>query len=156
EQTRAQHRSVVGVFLAWAGEGILIEDVDRRKAGDFITNHLIPKGLKRKTVQRYVSSLTTLWTWLVARGLTAGNPWRNQALGKRSKRGSAAQGQWSDAALERILTASYASQYTTILHELVRLALVTGARLDELCALETRHVLERNDGWWITVHEGKT
>jgi integrase len=33
---------------------------------------------------------------------------------------------------------------------------VTGARLDELCALETRDAHHREDGWWITIREGKT
>jgi Phage integrase family len=50
----------------------------------------------------------------------------------------------------------YTEQYTAILHDLVRLALVTGARLNELCALETRDAHHREDGWWITIREGKT
>jgi integrase len=33
---------------------------------------------------------------------------------------------------------------------------MTGARLDELCGLETRDVHNREDGWWITIREGKT
>ena len=38
----------------------------------------------------------------------------------------------------------------------MRLALVTGARLDELCALKVSDAHERRDGWWITIREGKT
>jgi integrase len=33
---------------------------------------------------------------------------------------------------------------------------MTGARLEELCALETRDVHKRDDGWWLTIREGKT
>ena len=47
-------------------------------------------------------------------------------------------------------------QYTATLHDLVRLALVTGARLDELCSLKTSDVEKRKDGWWIVIREGKT
>jgi integrase len=38
----------------------------------------------------------------------------------------------------------------------VRLALVTGARLDELCSLKAADAVEREDGWWIKIPEGKT
>jgi integrase len=47
-------------------------------------------------------------------------------------------------------------KYTATLHDLTRLALVTGARLDELCALKISDVHKREDGWWINVREGKT
>jgi site-specific recombinase XerD len=68
EQTRAQHRTVADAFLNWAGQGILVQDVDRRKAGEFVSQLLTPtSGLSRKTAQRYVSSLSSLWKWLVAR-----------------------------------------------------------------------------------------
>src|SRR5262249_25552144 len=39
-------------------------------------------------------------------------------------------------------------------HDLVRLALVTGARLDELCSLKTSDGQKRQDGWWIVVRAG--
>jgi integrase len=43
-----------------------------------------------------------------------------------------------------------------VLYDLVRLALATGARLDELCALRTADVEKRRDGLWLTVVKGKT
>lgn len=33
---------------------------------------------------------------------------------------------------------------------------MTGARLDELCALETHDAHKRSDGWWLAIREGKT
>jgi integrase len=158
EQTSAQHRTVVTAFLEWAGQGLLVEDVDRRKAGGFVSHLLVPAtGLKRKTVQRYVSSLSSLWRWLVARGVADGNPWRGHDIGRKSKRGEAPQGgQWTDAGLVKLLTGTYTPQYTAILHDLIRLALVTGARLDELCSLQATDALQREDGCWIKIGEGKT
>lgn len=47
-------------------------------------------------------------------------------------------------------------QYTATLHDLIRLAMVTGARLDELCSLKTADAEKRVDGWWIVIREGKT
>jgi integrase len=158
-QTAAQHRTVTSAFLRWAGEGLLVEDITRRKAGEFVSYLLIPaSGLKRRTAGRYVSSLSSLWRWLMARGVaTADNPWRGHEVGRKSKRGETQEGgQWSDAALQRLLSGSYTPQYTDTLLDLVRLALVTGARLDELCSLETRDIHRRDDGWWISIRAGKT
>lgn len=157
-QTSAQHRTVLAAFLEWAGEGTLIEDVNRKRAGEFVSHLLAPvSGLSRKTAKRYVSSLSSLWIWLEARGLAEGNPWRGHNIGKGSKRGETPnRKQWSDDALIKVLTGKYTPRYTTILHDLVRLALVTGARLDELCALKTHDVQRREDGWWISIREGKT
>ena len=157
-QTKAQHRTVLRAFIKWAGLGVLIEDVTRRYAGEFISHLLAPSsGLHHKTVQRYVSSLSSLWTWLEARGLAQDHPWTRQGVGEKSKRGSPTRrSQWSDAALVKLLSATYSPRYTEILQDLVRLALVTGARLDELCALKVADVHRRDDGWWITVTAGKT
>jgi integrase len=157
-QTSAQHKTVLNVFLAWAGEGVLIEDVHRRRAGEFVSHLLAPASkLSRKTAQRYVSSLSSLWARLEARGVAQGNPWRGQGVGKKSKRGEMPKRkQWSDDALIKVLGGTYTPRYTVTLRDLVRLALVTGARLDELCALKTGDVQKREDGWWVTIREGKT
>jgi integrase len=158
-QTAAQHRTVLTAFLKWAGQELLVEEVDRRKAGEFATYLLTPaSGLKRKTAQRYVSSLSSLWQWLLARGIAKGdNPWRGLAIGKKGKRGETqAPKQWSDAGLKGLLTSARTERYTDVFHDLVRLALVTGARLDELCELRTDDVHKRNDGWWASIRQGKT
>jgi integrase len=101
-----------------------------------------------------VSSLSSLWDWLEARcHHVQANPW----LRRGAKRGGTTpRKQCTDAALVKLLSGQYTEQYTAILHDLVRLALVTGARLNELCALETRDAHHREDGWWITIREGKT
>jgi integrase len=157
-QTIVQHRTVLNAFLEWAGEAVSIESVTKRKAGEYVTHLLSSSGLSRKTVQRYVSSLSSLWVRLEARGLAAANPWRGQGLSRKSKHAKGVTGrkQWSDEALVKVLTGEYSSHYLTTLHDLAKLALVTGARLDELCALKADDVQERADGWWMSIPEGKT
>lgn len=136
---------VLNSFIEWAGQGVLVEDVNRKKAGEYVTQLLAPdNGLSRKTVQRYVSSLSSMWTWLAARGFVEGNPWRGHAIGRKTKRGEASKRrQWNDDALKRIIQGAYTDRYTLLLHDLIRLALVTGARLEELCALKTSDVQKR-------------
>jgi hypothetical protein len=71
-QTAAQHRTVIRAFTAWAGSAVLIEDVTRRYAGEFVSHLLAaPSGLSRKTARRYVSSLSSFWRSLRARGFAA-------------------------------------------------------------------------------------
>ena len=87
-QTKAQYQDVLRAFIAWAGEDVFVESVTRRYAGEYVSHLLGPAAnLKRKTVQRYVSSLSSLWAWLEARGLAQDNPWLRQGVGKKSKRG---------------------------------------------------------------------
>ena len=93
----------------------------------------------------------------MARGLATDNPWREQGIGKSTKRGEASpRQQWTDAALVKVLSGTYTPRYVSILHDLTRLALVTGARLDELCSLKTTDAHKREDGSWISIREGKT
>ncbi len=160
-QTISQHRTVVDDFIKWAGgDGVLIEDVKRKYAGEYVGHLLTPtSGLKRPTAKRYVSSLSSFWRWLEARGLAELNPWLMQGVGKKSKRGDEptnGRGQWSDDALIKVLSGRHSARYTDTLHDLVKLALATGARLDELCSLKIADVCKRDDGWWITVTKGKT
>jgi hypothetical protein len=66
------------------------------------------------------------------------NPWRGHDIGRKSKRSETPRGgQWTDAGLKKLLIGTHTPQYTGTFHDLVRLALVTGARLDELCSLKT-------------------
>ncbi len=157
KQTKAQQRTVLREFTTWARRELWVEDVTRRYAGEYVSHLLGPSGLKSKTVQRYVTSLSSLWSWLEARGLANDNPWLRQGVGKKSKRGETPpRRQWTDEALVKVLSATYTARYTLILHDLVKLALVTGARLDELCALKVADVRKEEDGWWINITEGKT
>ncbi|HUI14061.1 MAG TPA: site-specific integrase [Xanthobacteraceae bacterium] len=157
-QTIAHHRTAVNAFLTWAGDDTLIEEVSRKKAGEFVS-HLLShaSGLGRRTAGRYVSSLSSFWNWLEARGLAQANPWLRHGVNKKPKRGvEKKRSQWTDDALVKVLTGTYTSRYSEVFHDLVKLALVTGARLDELCALKVGDVQKREDGWWITIREGKS
>jgi integrase len=155
EQTRAQHRTAAREFMAWAGDQTAIEQVTRRKAGDYIGQYLLRSDRSRRTIKRIVSSLSAFWRWLVSRGQAQDNPWREHQLGHPKKGGYERRG-FSDADLMKLLSGFYTERYGAVLHELIRLAVGTGARLDELCSLRSRDAEKREDGWWLTIIEGKT
>jgi integrase len=154
EQTRSQHKAAVKAFLKWAGDDIAIEQVTRRKAGEYLGTVLLSAGRARRTVKRQLSSLSTFWRWLVSRGLAEDNPWRDHQLGK-PKQGSVRKG-FPDDDLKKLLSGNYTDRYHATLQDLIRLALATGARLGELCELKPGDAEQRDDGWWITVQHGKT
>jgi integrase len=158
-QRKQHHRAVIERFLAWTGDNhTTIGDVTRKVAGDYASYLLSPASkIERRTAQNYVGSLSTFWGWLEARGVTESNPWLRLGLSKRGTRGEKRKRtQWTDPALVRLLSDTYTTRYSRILHDLVRLALVTGARLEELCALRVTDVRPQDDGWYISIPKGKT
>jgi integrase len=155
-QTHSQHELAVRRFIAWAGgNGTTAEEVTRLKAGSYLSELVVQGDLARGTIKRYFSSLSSFWQWLVSRGYATENPFEGHKFGKKGKDSEGRKG-LSDAELKKLLSGVSTAQYNETLHDLIRLALVTGARLNELCELKSSDVERRDDGWWATVHEGKT
>jgi len=72
---RDAHSKVILDLMEWAGTGITVEETERKKAGAYISHLMSARALAPKTVERYRSSLSTLWTWLEEKGITENNPW---------------------------------------------------------------------------------
>lgn len=162
-QTISQHRSAVKQFTTWstgAGEmGGSVEEVTRKKAGAYIAALLDQGSISRRTIQRHASSLSGLWQWIMSRNDHLElNPWTGHKLGK--KRTKKVKRPYTDQELVTLLSAPQRSQgsdkYHAVLQDLMRLDLFNGARLEEWCSLESRHVAKRDDGYWVTIVEGKT
>jgi integrase len=147
-------------FVAWAGENVTIEEVNRAKAGEFVS-FLLDGTRAAATVDRYRSTLATLWQWLGEKGLVEQdrNPWRNHRgirTAGRAKPAAKRKG-LMDEQLIKLLSGSYTGEaYREAITDLVRLGLVTGARLEELGALKRTDVVQRKDGYWLSIEQGKT
>jgi integrase len=154
-QTKAQHQSAIKRFMGWTTDSVTIEEVTRKKAGAYVTDLLTGSGFARATARRHVSSLSSLWLWLVGRGVAQENVWRGQQLGK--KQDPAERKGLPDEALLKLLKGRYSTpKFAQVLSDLLRLALLHGARLEELCALERSDVHKRADGYWLVITSGKT
>jgi integrase len=152
-QTLSQHTSAVGRFIEWAGgENICVEEVTRLKAGAYLGELLTSSGLEPKTIKRHFSSLSGFWKWLKSRGYAQENPFEGHKFGGGKKAPQRRKG-LVDAELKKLLSGISTERYNETLHDVVRLALATGARLDELCELKLTDVEHREDGWWIIVRE---
>jgi len=158
-QTKSLHTSALKRYITWAGAYITIEDTGRRRAGEYVSSLLTVSGLSRKTVRRHLSSLSSFWLWLMGQGLAPNepynNPWRGHQLGKKPK--GVFRNGLSDEVILKLLKAHYSTdRYAVVIADLLRLGLLTGARLDELCALERSDVEKDSKGYWINIREGKT
>lgn len=146
-------------FIAWAGPHVTTEEVTRAKAGGFIS-FLLDGTRTAATVDRYRSTLATLWRWLGEKGLVDRdrNPWLDHSSIRRS--GSAKpktkRKGLTDEQLEKVLSGTYSGAYAQAIADLTRLTLVTGARLEELGRLKRTDIETRGDGKWLAIRDGKT
>jgi integrase len=147
-------------FVAWAGENIMVDEISRKKAGEFIS-FLLDGTRTAATVDRYRSTLATLWRWLGEKGFVERdrNPWLDhpsiRTAGK-AKAGTKRKG-LTDEQLVKLLSGTYAGEgYRQAITDLVRLGLVTGARLEELGDMKRAHAKKLKDGYWLSIEKGKT
>jgi integrase len=158
DKTKALHKATLERFLTWAGQHTSVQATTRRKAGEFV-QHMLDEGLARKTIARHLSALSSLWRWLISRGIAEleprDNPWREHNIG--AKKEHTKRKGLSDEAVLKLLNASYpTSRYNVMFHDLVRLALLTGIRVDALCSLKRSDVEKRKDGYWLGIEFDKT
>lgn len=164
EQTKDQGAFAIKLYLEWAGDTATVEEVSRKKAGQFVGHLLEKSGKSRRTIERYVSSISSFWKWMLRRGHTESelNPWLGHGLaskkGKRPTRRAL-----PDEAVLKLLRARYSisgqraeRRYETVLPDVLRIALASGMRLGEICELESSDVEKREDGYWFNLGEGKT
>lgn len=133
------------MFLEWASERISFEEVDKRLAGQFVT-HLAQQGLAKLTVRKKLTALQSLWRWAVRRGIVKANPWHDmgvKAVVKHERKALTTQ------QVVKLLKAPT----PPLISSLIRIGLLTGARLGELC--NVKHV-RREDGLWLVIEKGKT
>ena len=115
------------------------------------------------TVNSYLSSLRTFWTWLVRAGEAENNPWSGMADGlkKLAKKEARARGDkrpFTETELLALLTGEPNSRKLgPMIKEVLRLGLLTGARQNELCSLTVDRVVIPPDNpeqlWGIRVTE---
>jgi integrase len=160
-QTKLQHGTAVKRYLAWSGQSMTVEETTRKKAREYITKLLADGELTRRTIERHVSSLSSLWRWLFDSGLIEDdtNVWKGHRLGTKKKdRAKKKRKALPDELLLKLLHHTHNGEklYKEALPDLVRLDLLCGARIDELCALKCADVKRREDGYWFNFTDGKT
>jgi len=158
-QTIAQHRAAIDQFITFRSGNTSVRSVDRRTAGEFVSGILMASGSTQKTINRKISSLSSMWRWLAKRGFVEINPWQGQgSFSTRAKRSTLRKRAYRSDELCTLFRTSpeeiIGKRYGGIISDLQRLGLLTGCRLGELCDIRVEDVLVSQQAFQIP--DGKT
>lgn len=192
EQTRAQHEAVFRLFADFSQDAPL-KSIDRATASEFLDRvaRLHPdwgrspetkkltfaevmerhadkgEGLSNKTLNRYVSSLTSFFKWARKRGYVeeaSSNPFSEQSRPK-ARKGTFEWVPYTIDELNTIFSAPVfhvsedmrikpkAHSIETALRWVPLIALFSGMRLNEICQLNTADIRYARKIWYFNVTE---
>ena len=154
-KSRGDLKRAIRLLTEWLKakhEPAFLEDVDRKLAGRFIDTALT-NGRGHKKASAYLGFIREYWKWLVKRGHADDNPWLNQqvaAEGRRARDAEPDTGKrpYTDDELAKLIY----GPATDYLPDLMRIAALTGMRIEEICQLRVRDCA----GVVLSVHSGKT
>jgi integrase len=155
-------RTAINEFLAFAGEDVALEEVDRRMVAEFVTKVLpnkkgpkAPDGQGPATIRKKVSQLGQIWVWARKRGYLERhqeNPWDEQApTAKEIEAAADVRRPFTPDEAKKLLEATTAGD---ALGDVIRVAMLTGVRLEEVASLEASQV--DPEARWYTIRQGKT
>lgn len=148
-------KRVLGWLSEWCSgtkQFAFIEDLDREVAGQFIERHLT-KGRSSQKAKAYMAFLREYWKWMKMRGIVSENPWVDQVLpnGSRARRDAELDGGKRPFTDQEVSSLIYGPA-TGYLPDLMRLAALSGMRIEEICQLRVRDCSDEN----FVVQQGKT
>lgn len=150
--------TAIAEFREYAGADVCLEDVDRRMVAGFVTEFLparkgpkAPDGQGPATIRKKCSQLSQVWRWAKQRGIlpyAPGTPWDEQAPSKREI-GAAAKKRrpFRPDETKKLLAAAPAGK---ALGDTIRVALLTGVRLEEVASLKASQVDPKATHYAIT------
>jgi len=163
QKTEGDFRRVLSWLKQWLTDNHrspLIEYLTRKDAGMFIGEFLVA-GRSRSKASAYLGFLREYWRWMVERGHADEDPWAGQRLPAAPRRTSDGERDggkrpYTDAEVATLIYGDVDSLMgpppSKYLADLMRIAALTGMRLEEICQLRVRDCA----GGEIKVREGKT
>ena len=130
-----------------------VQDVDGPLAGRFVDTAL-RTGRGTKKAGAYLGFLRVYWGWLIAQHhLVSANPWKDKEAAKgprpsRSAEPDTGKRPYTDDELAKLIY----GPATDYMPDLMRIAALTGMRIEEICQLRVRDCA----GGILSVHYGKT
>jgi integrase len=152
-RTETARRQAVRRLLAWcqaAHISAVVETVDRKVAGRFVSEVFVAKGIDPATANKLITGLSAFWRWLIKRGHATINPWERQSLKLKkvlTEDGENAKRPFTDSEVATIVSGAQGH-----LADLCRLGALSGMRLGEMAELRVRNVR----GSVMRVVQGKT
>ncbi|WP_417803369.1 DUF6538 domain-containing protein [Thalassospira lucentensis] len=146
EKTKSDYRSVVE---ALSKKYKTIEAVKRRDAGVYISG--LVSAVAPARVHFVVGTISGYWKWLIGKGFVdqeLANPWDNQPLPQKQ---TGVRKHFSDDDLISIFKELRGKDRHDMLN-VCRIGLMTGMRLNEICAIKKTHV----NAEYIEIPKSKT
>lgn len=154
--------TAVKEFKDFAGDDVCLEEVDRRMVARFVTEFLpgkkgpkAPDGQGPATIRKKVSQLSQVWTWAQQRGIltySKETPWDEQAPSKKDVNAAASKRRpFTPDESKKLLAAAPAGE---ALGDTIRVALLTGVRLEEVASLDASQVDPK--ARWYVIRQGKS
>ncbi len=134
-RTMADDKRALELLLEWCGaEGVPphLQAISKKEAVRFCD--ALPQlrpGLTAVTLNKYISRLSVYWSWLEGRHEVEDNVWKGRRLREPQQTTDQRERPFSDDEVKRLLQGD-ASQ---AMHDLMRIAALTGARLDAIVCL---------------------
>jgi integrase len=136
-RTTIKYRAILGDLKEWLTRErhpVLIEAVTKDVAGRWVTS-LLSAGVHSRTINAKVSAMSSYWRWLMKRTSIRQNPWANQAIAQYQKPGAEkSKRAYTGTELVKLLS----GKTTAELHDAIRIAALSGMRLDEIYRLKVK------------------
>lgn len=154
--------TAVKEFCEFVGKDVALEDVDGRMVARFVTEFLpnkkgpkAPNGQGPATIRKKVSMLSQVWAWARKRHILergSPDPWHDQAPDAKEVRAAADERRpFTPEEACKILGATTAGNS---LGDVIRVALLTGVRLEEVASLNASQV--DPEARWYTISKAKS
>lgn len=133
----AHHRNAFAVLQHWCKSARVkatLEAITSRIAWQFRDKCLRARYPEPKTVNNYLWSYRSHWQWLLRRGRVETNPWLGMNDDGRSTR-LREQGAQKRSFMDEEVRTLLSGPATPLLHDLMHVAALTGARINAICDL---------------------
>lgn len=138
------HRKAIVVLRDWCTKNTVatsVQAITRRVVRDFIQREL-RAHLSPKTVNRYLSTYRTYWRWLTKWSRAESNPWLDTSVAESHYVSRLEEDATRKAAFEdEQVAALLAGPAPGCLSDLMRVAALTGARINAICELLVKDCL---------------
>jgi len=137
-RTMADDTRALGLLLGWCkkkGIPAYLQAITKREAVRFCDD--LPQlggKLSPVTLNKYISRLSVYWSWLENRHEVEHNVWQGRRLKEPQQTTDQRERPFTDAEMLRLL----AGDATPEMHDLMRIAALTGARLDAIVCLKVK------------------
>lgn len=140
-RTRADDERAMGYLLRWCKrEGVpaFLETFGKREAVRFVDAFRAAEGRSPVTLNKYIIRLGIYWKWLESRQAVETNVWQGRALRVPRVLAQDKERPFSNAEMIKLLSGPATPQ----MNDLMRIAALTGARLEAIVDLKVKHCQE--------------